>query len=104
MKKWLIALGIIFFVGALVYGDGMLPLITGTALSLLGTAQDRTAAGTDADHNGIRDDVDALIAREYQASRTQSRYAQMLAKTIQLAATSSITQYVFTSNADVAAS
>ena len=67
------ALGVAFVAAQVVRGLG-------------GTAQDRTAAGTDADKNGIRDDIDALIAREFQASPAQTIYAQRLARVLQIQA------------------
>ncbi|WP_424950430.1 hypothetical protein [Deinococcus sp.] len=46
-----------------------------------------TAAGIDNNHNGIRDEVDALISREYQESVAQTKYAQQLARAMQVSAT-----------------
>jgi hypothetical protein len=46
--------------------------------------QAATAAGIDADKNGIRDDVDALIAKEFQESPAQTIYAQRLARSMQM--------------------
>ena len=89
MKKW-VASGLLLTACVLVFGGGqMRSLIVGEARSLFGTAQDRTTAGTDDDHNGIRDDVDAFIAREYRKSPKQIVYAQRLARVLQ---TESITR------------
>jgi len=46
----------------------------------------QSVAGPDADQNGIRDDVDTLIARSFHASPLQTVYAQRLARLYQRAA------------------
>jgi Dockerin type I domain len=51
------------------------------------STQDTTTAGIDADKNGIRDEIDALIAKEYQESPAQTLAAQKFAQLLQLTAT-----------------
>jgi hypothetical protein len=50
------------------------------------STQDTTTAGVDGDKNGIRDEIDALIAKEYQESPAQTLAAQNLARIFQLEA------------------
>ncbi|WP_293911317.1 hypothetical protein [Deinococcus sp.] len=82
-----LALLLVAFVGLLSSSFRGRALIVGTMRNTFGTPQDKTLAGADADRNGIRDDVDELIAREYHAWPIQKTYAERLAKIYQIEAT-----------------
>jgi hypothetical protein len=50
------------------------------------STQDTTTAGVDADKNGIRDEIDALIEQNYTESPAQKLAAQKFAQLLQLTA------------------
>lgn len=58
------------------------------ARALAESPENKTTAGVDKDQNGIRDEVDALIAKEYQATPAQTKAAQNLARILQITAQS----------------
>lgn len=63
--------------------------IVGLSLSVVlsvGWQANQSIAGPDADHNGIRDDIDTLIATSFHAAPAQTVYAQRLARLYQSAA------------------